>query len=49
MKELPKSIYIHIPFCDHICIYCDFYKMIASCDKQDKYIDYLIKEIGWKF
>ena len=48
MKDLPKSIYIHIPFCDHICIYCDFYKMIASCDKQDIYIDYLIKEIDLK-
>ena len=42
---LVKALYIHIPFCDHICIYCDFYKMIGSPTKQDKYVDYLVKEI----
>ncbi|GJQ61978.1 MAG: coproporphyrinogen III oxidase [Melioribacteraceae bacterium] len=26
MKDL--SVYIHIPFCDHKCIYCDFYSII---------------------
>lgn len=40
-----KSLYIHIPFCDHICIYCDFYKMIGTIDKQNEYIKYLIKEL----
>ncbi len=24
------SIYIHIPFCDHKCIYCDFYSIITT-------------------
>ncbi|MEJ2194566.1 MAG: radical SAM family heme chaperone HemW [Ignavibacteriaceae bacterium] len=28
MKE--TSCYIHIPFCDHKCIYCDFYSIITS-------------------
>ena len=28
-------LYVHIPFCDHICSYCDFYKMIA---KEELYI-----------
>lgn len=23
----PKSLYIHIPFCEHICDYCDFTKL----------------------
>ncbi len=27
MKKL--SLYIHIPFCDHKCIYCDFYSLIS--------------------
>ena len=40
-----EALYIHIPFCDHICIYCDFYKMIAKEEDQNKYIDYLIKEL----
>lgn len=22
------AVYIHIPFCDHKCIYCDFYSLI---------------------
>jgi len=24
------ALYIHIPFCDHKCIYCDFYSIITS-------------------
>lgn len=43
-----ESLYIHIPFCDHICVYCDFYKMIAKNDEKEKYIDYLIKELDLK-
>ena len=43
--EKIKSLYIHIPFCDHICIYCDFYKMIANINKQNEYLEYLIKEL----
>lgn len=40
-----KSLYIHIPFCDHICIYCDFYKMMSKENDKDIYIKYLIKEL----
>jgi oxygen-independent coproporphyrinogen-3 oxidase len=25
-----SALYIHIPFCDHKCIYCDFYSIITS-------------------
>ena len=36
--EKNKSVYIHIPFCDSICSYCDFCKFI----KNEKWIyDYL--------
>jgi oxygen-independent coproporphyrinogen III oxidase len=28
MKQ--SALYIHIPFCDHKCIYCDFYSIITS-------------------
>jgi len=38
------AIYIHIPFCDHRCIYCDFYSLI-SYDNIDEYLKYLKKEI----
>jgi oxygen-independent coproporphyrinogen-3 oxidase len=38
------SIYIHIPFCDHKCIYCDFYSIITK-DNIDCYISSLKDEI----
>lgn len=38
------GIYIHIPFCMAKCEYCDFLSF-ADFKQQDKYIDYLIKEI----
>lgn len=44
-----KALYIHIPFCDHICIYCDFYKMIAKDDTKHKYVNYLVKELNKRF
>lgn len=38
------SLYIHIPFCSHICKYCDFHKEMAKPDKKQRYIKALIKE-----
>ncbi len=38
------AIYIHIPFCDHKCIYCDFYSLVGS-DNQKEYLDALKTEI----
>lgn len=40
-----KSVYIHIPFCDQICSYCDFCKMFYSNNLVDKYLEELKKEI----
>ena len=40
-----KSCYIHIPFCDNICSYCDFPKIFYKKDIVDKYLDALDKEI----
>lgn len=42
MKE--TAIYIHIPFCDHKCIYCDFYSII-SYENIRSYLESLKKEI----
>lgn len=42
MKE--TSIYIHIPFCDHKCIYCDFYSII-NYENVTNYLTALKKEI----
>lgn len=38
------SLYIHLPFCVHKCIYCDFYSIITK-DNIDNYIAALQKEI----
>ncbi len=45
MNNNINCLYIHIPFCDHICSYCDFYKKIAKKEIIDKYILYLEKEL----
>ena len=42
MKE--SALYIHIPFCDHKCIYCDFYSIITK-DNILPYLNSLKKEI----
>ena len=42
------EIYIHIPFCERKCNYCDFVSFHAHYDLIDKYIKQLIKEIESK-
>ncbi len=44
MKE--TAIYIHIPFCDHKCIYCDFYS-ITKTGNVENYLISLEKEIDY--
>jgi oxygen-independent coproporphyrinogen-3 oxidase len=44
LKE--SAIYIHIPFCDHKCIYCDFYSIITK-DNILPYLNSLKKEITY--
>ncbi len=41
------SLYIHIPFCHHKCIYCGFYSLATQKDK-DLYVDCLVKELSHK-
>ena len=38
------ALYIHIPFCNQICTYCDFVKEVASLEKKNDYINALIRE-----
>ena len=40
-----KSAYIHIPFCNNICFYCAFCKMLKNDAFVDKYLNSLEKEI----
>ncbi len=40
------ACYIHIPFCDHKCIYCDFYSVITS-DNVSSFLKSLKEEINF--
>ena len=37
MKQL--GLYIHVPFCEKKCPYCDFYSVSAAQDVLDKYTE----------
>ncbi len=42
-----KGLYVHIPFCESICHYCDFVKAIPKNQQAiESYLDALIKEIN---
>lgn len=42
---MTTAAYIHIPFCHHICHYCDFNKVFMKNQPVDVYIEKLIQEI----
>ena len=48
MANNPKSLYIHIPFCEHICSYCDFTKLFYFSRFEKPYLEALKREISSK-
>lgn len=40
-----SSLYVHVPFCDHICAYCDFCKVFYKEEWADQYLDALSYEM----
>lgn len=46
MPSRPSSLYVHIPFCDHLCAYCDFCKVFYRADWASSYLDALFSEIS---
>ena len=40
------AMYVHIPFCEHICGYCDFYKIIYNKKCVDDFLISLKREIS---
>lgn len=47
MKRMTKvkSLYIHIPFCDSICDYCDFTKLLYNEKFANEYLENLKREL----
>ncbi len=43
-----KSLYIHIPFCNQKCYYCDFTSFSKENPEYEKYVDVLIKDLEYK-
>ena len=43
--DMTTSCYIHIPFCDDICSYCDFCKIYKRSGQVLRYLDALEQEI----
>ncbi|MDM5452793.1 radical SAM family heme chaperone HemW [Peribacillus simplex] len=40
-----KSAYLHIPFCEHICHYCDFNKVFLQGQPVDDYLQMMKREM----
>ncbi|WP_428893326.1 radical SAM family heme chaperone HemW [Facklamia sp. P13069] len=40
------GLYIHIPFCQKKCHYCDFLTFVDMEERMDEYVTYLIKEMA---
>ena len=45
LKLKNKSLYIHIPFCEHICSYCDFTKLFYNDKFSKLYLEALFNEL----
>ncbi len=45
MRRKTNALYVHVPFCEHICAYCDFTKLFYNQKFIEPYLEALFKEI----
>ena len=43
--DAPAGIYVHVPFCRHICPYCDFNTYAGQEDRIPAYVDAVVHEL----
>jgi len=41
----PIGLYVHVPFCQHKCAYCDFYSVV-TLEAMERYVEALCREIA---
>lgn len=41
----PEAVYVHVPFCEQICHYCDFNKVFLKGQPIDEYIEICVEEM----
>lgn len=46
--DAPVGIYIHVPFCAHICPYCDFNTYAGKDDLIPRYVDAVVRELAMR-
>lgn len=46
---MPTSLYLHIPFCTHICHYCDFCKVLYHSSFSQNYLKALKDELQMRY
>lgn len=47
-SDAPVGLYIHIPFCAHICPYCDFNTYAGKDDLIPRYVDAVMRELDMR-
>ena len=41
-------LYLHIPFCQSRCIYCDFYSTTGTAALRRDFVRQLCRELEWR-
>lgn len=44
-KKKKKAVYIHIPFCSQLCLYCGFFQNFSNEERETMYVDRLIRQL----